>query len=101
MKRLTKSIKNRIYSILVDIPTNTITIHRGRGGLEDSKAIFDERGMFEYQDKTQNVQLQLIDGRVRDMLYMVYITIDEAETIIANIVWGYVQQLEKKMQKGG
>ena len=99
MKRLTKQIKNRIYTIIVDIASNTIAIHRGRGGLEDSQPIFDESGHFEYASKKGNLQMHLEGNMVRDEIYMTNIPIDEAEGVIANAVLDRVHQLEAKLQK--
>lgn len=93
MKTLTRSVKNRIYTITVNLETNDASIHRGREGLSDTRPIFNADGVFRWNGG----EIRKTADGYRD-IYGV-ISAEDVERTVADAVISVAQKLEKRIQK--
>lgn len=98
MKKVTKQVKHRIYTVTVDIDANLITINRGREtGLVDSKPIFNEDGVFHFEHGKKEWKLRKTYRGIEEFGYVV--PNDMAEATIMEAVQERLKVLEPKVQR--
>lgn len=98
MKKFTKQVKHRIYTVSVDIDANLITISRGREtGLVDSKPIFNDEGEFHFEHGKKEWKLKKTYRGIEEYGYV--IPAENAENIVAEAVQERLKVLEPKVQR--